>query len=56
VRKIDDLNAQNHKEIMMLLKLGDDEAEQLMSYTELCDQIDVMMQADAEEEESGEAF
>jgi hypothetical protein len=32
------------------------EAEQLMSYTELCDQIDVMMRTDAEKEENGEAF
>jgi hypothetical protein len=56
VQKIDDLNAQNHKEIMMLLKLGDDEAEQLMSYTELCDRIDAMMRTDEEKEENGEAF
>ena len=56
VRKINDMNAQNHKDIMMLLKLGDDDAEELMSYTELCDKLDSMMREDAEREENGEAF
>jgi hypothetical protein len=56
VQKIDDLNAQNHKDIMLLLTLGDDDAEQLMTYTKLCNQIDMMMRADAEKKESEEAF
>mgnify|MGYP003449427917 FL=1 len=56
VRKIDDINAQNHKDIMMLLKLGDDEAEELMTYTELCDKLDAMMRSDEEKMENGEAF
>ena len=56
VRKIDDMNAKNHKDIMMLLKLGDGETEELMTYVELCDKLDAMMKADVEKEESGEAF
>jgi hypothetical protein len=56
VHKIDDINTQNHKDIMMLLKLGDDEAEELMTYTELCDKLDAMMRSDEEKEENGEAF
>jgi hypothetical protein len=52
VHKIDDMNAQNHKDIMMLLKLGDEDAEELMTYTELCDKLDAMMKDDEEREDS----
>jgi hypothetical protein len=51
-----DRNAQNHKDIMMLLKLGDADTEELMTYTELCDKLDAMMRSDEEREENGESF
>ena len=56
IRKINDLDAQNHKNITFLLKLGNGDADQLMSYVELCDKIEAMRQDDLEKEERGESF
>ena len=56
VRKIEDMHAQNHKDIMFLLDLGGGGAEELMSYVELCDKIEEMMLEDARKELDGESF
>ncbi len=40
VRKIDDVNAQNHKDIMFILNLGGKDAEELMSYVKICDRLE----------------
>ena len=46
VHKINDLDAQNHQNIKLLCKVGDEGAEQILTYQELCDLID---EQDAEE-------
>ena len=46
VRKINDQDAQNHQNIKLLCKVGDEGAEEIMTYQELCDLID---EQDAEE-------
>ena len=56
VRKIEDMHAKNHKDIMFLLDLGGGGAEELMGYVDLCDHIDDMMQEDARKEIDGESF
>ena len=54
VRKIDDLNAQNHKDIKFLLKLGDTDAEELMTYVEICDRLEHSIAEDKEKLQNGE--
>ena len=39
IRKIDDQDARNHTNIKLLCKVGDDEAEEILGYQELCDLI-----------------
>jgi hypothetical protein len=39
IRKIDDQDARNHTNIKLLCKVGDDEAEKILGYQELCDLI-----------------
>ena len=46
VKKINDQDAENHKNIKLLCKVGDEGAEEILSYQEICDLID---QQDAEE-------
>jgi hypothetical protein len=46
VRKINDQDAQNHTNIKLLCKVGDEGAEEIMTYQELCDLIE---KQDAEE-------
>ena len=43
IKKINDFDAQNHKNIKMLLKYGDGDAEELISYVELNDIISQMV-------------
>jgi hypothetical protein len=44
VRKINDVDAGNHKNLKMLLKLGDGEVEDIMSYVEINDLITEQME------------
>ena len=46
VRKLNDQDAQNHTNIKLLCKVGDEGAEEIMTYQELCDLIE---RQDAEE-------
>jgi uncharacterized small protein (DUF1192 family) len=46
VRKINDQDAQNHQNIKLLCKVGDEGAEEILTYQELCDLIE---EQDAEE-------
>ena len=54
VRKIDDVNAQNHKDIMFILNLGGKDAEELMSYVEICDRLEKTIIEDQNKIENGE--
>ena len=54
VRKINDQNAQNHKDIMFILKLGTNDAEELMSYVEICDRLEQTLAEDKAKVENGE--
>jgi hypothetical protein len=40
INKINDMDAQNHKNIMMLIEVGEDGYEEIMAYTDLCDIIE----------------
>ena len=44
VKKINDLDAQNHHNIKMIVKYSDDDIEEIMAYTELCDIIEDQME------------
>jgi len=46
VQKINDQDAQNHKNIKLLCKVGDEGAEEILTYQEICDLVE---QQDAEE-------
>ena len=46
MKKINDWDAKNHKNIKFLLKLGDGEIEELIAYTELNDIISDMVDAE----------
>ena len=49
-RKLNDWDSQNHKNIKFLLKIGNSGVEEVMSYAEVCDRIEAMIEA----EESGD--
>ena len=46
IQKINDQDAQNHKNIKLLCKVGDEGAEHILTYQEICD---LAKQQDAEE-------
>ena len=46
VRKINDLDSQNHENIKFLLKYGDGDAEEVMAYQELCDYVTAVIEDD----------
>ena len=46
IQKINDQDAQNHKNIKLLCKDGDEGAEEILTYQEICDLVE---QKDAEE-------
>jgi hypothetical protein len=48
-RKLDTLDAQNHQNVKMLLKIGNNEAEEVMSYVEVADLYDQEVQRDTED-------
>ena len=50
VQKINDIEAQNHKNLKFVLKLGDGEIDELIAYNELCD----LIEAQHEQELRGE--
>jgi hypothetical protein len=39
-KKITDLDSQNHHNIIMLIEVGEDGYEEILTYTELCDIIE----------------
>ena len=48
IKKINDEDAQNHQNIKFLCKVGDDDAEEILTYTEICQLIE---EQDAHDEE-----
>ena len=46
VQKINDLDALNHQNIKMIVKYGDDDVEEIMAYTELCDIVEDQINED----------
>ena len=46
VRKLDTWDADNHQNIKLLLKIGDSGVEEIMSYVEVCDYIEAMIEAE----------
>ena len=45
-RKLNNWDADNHKNITFILAIGDDGIEQIMSYIEVCDRIEAMIEAE----------
>ena len=45
-RKLNNWNADNHKNIKFLLDIGNTGIEQIMSYVEVCDRIEAMIEAE----------
>ena len=45
-RKLNDWDADNHKNIKFILDIGDNGIEQIMSYVEVCDRIEAMIEAE----------
>ena len=45
-RKLNDWDADNHKNIKFILDIGDDGIEEIMSYVEVCDRIETMIEAE----------
>ena len=50
VRKINDQDAENHKNIKLLCKVGDEGAEEILTYQEICDLIDQQDSKEMDEE------
>ena len=45
-RKLNDWDSQSHKNIKFLLKISDSGVEEVMSYVEVCDRIEAMIEAE----------
>ena len=45
-RKLNNWDADNHKNIKFILDIGDDGIEEVMSYVEVCDRIETMIEAE----------
>ena len=45
-RKLNDWDADNHKNIKFILDIGNTGIEQIMSYIEVCDRIEAMIEAE----------
>ena len=52
MRKLNDWDAHNHQNIKFLLKIADQDVEEIMTYVEVCDHIEAMIEAENNGENS----